>query len=76
MATTEHVPPCSTRFQERVFDSEFRYARRNLCRCCGRVMPGRRSRTAAFIGAPDPLCARCERLQNQHFHEPKTQEEK
>jgi hypothetical protein len=54
-----HVPPCSTRFQERVFDTDMRYAGRNLCRCCGRLMPGRRAPDASSRGIPDPLCARC-----------------
>ena len=57
-----HVPPCSSRFQERVFDSEMRYLDRNLCRCCGRLMPGRRVLDTETWKRPDPLCARCERL--------------
>lgn len=53
-----HTSPCNLdRFQERVFDRELRYVETVLCRCCGRVMFGRRRVDSSEA---DPLCGRCE----------------
>lgn len=52
-----HVRPCNLdRFEQRVFDSDLRFIDTVLCRCCGRVMFGKRNEKDG-----DPLCERCDK---------------